>query len=154
MAVEAGSAAPDFTLPDTGRTPVTLSELWRDRPVLLVFYPFAFSHICEGEICQVRDELAGYTDENVQVVGVSVDTPFTLKAWADRQGLTFPLLSDFWPHGAVAQSYGVFNEQGGMANRGTFLIDGTGTVRFAEVVSPREVRDQTRWKKAVAALAG
>jgi len=154
MAVEAGSAAPDFTLPDTGRTPVTLSELWRDRPVLLVFYPFAFSHICEGEICQVRDELAGYTDENVQVVGVSVDTPFALKAWADRQGLTFPLLSDFWPHGAVAQSYGVFNDQGGMANRGTFLIDGTGTVRFAEVVSPREVRDQTRWKKAVAALAG
>ncbi|WP_086847184.1 peroxiredoxin [Amycolatopsis kentuckyensis] len=154
MAVEAGSAAPDFTLPDTGRAPVTLSELWRARPVLLVFYPFAFSHICEGEICQVRDELAGYTDENVQVVGVSVDTPFTLKAWADRQGLTFPLLSDFWPHGAVAQSYGVFNDQGGMANRGTFLIDGTGTVRFAEVVSPREARDQTRWKKAVAALAG
>ena len=98
MAVETGAAAPDFTLPDTGRTPVTLSELWRARPVLLVFYPFAFSHICEGEICQVRDELAGYTDENVQVVGVSVDTPFTLKAWADRQGLTFPLLSDFWPH--------------------------------------------------------
>ena len=132
MAVEAGSAAPDFTLPDTGRTPVTLSELWRDRPVLLVFYPFAFSHICEGEICQVRDELAGYTDENVQVVGVSVDTPFALKAWADRQGLTFPLLSD--PDGKVLEAYGAWGDKVMYGKkmkgiiRSTVLIDGSGKV--------------------------
>lgn len=154
MAVETGSAAPDFTLGDHNRDQVTLSTLWREKNVLLVFYPFAFSQICEGEICQVRDELAAYSDENVQVVGVSVDTPFSLKVWADQQGFGFPLLSDFWPHGEVAKAYGVFNDLGGMANRGTFLIDTQGIVRFAEIVSPRESRDQTEWKKAVAALRG
>jgi mycoredoxin-dependent peroxiredoxin len=154
MAVETGSAAPDFTLVDHNREQVTLSSLWREKNVLLVFYPFAFSQICEGEICQVRDELAAYDDENVQVVGVSVDTPFSLKAWAEQQGFTFPLLSDFWPHGKVAKAYGVFNDIGGMANRGTFLIDTQGIVRFAEIASPRESRDQTEWKKAVAALRG
>ena len=153
MTVEVGSVAPDFTLSDGNREQVTLSTLWQDRNVLLVFYPFAFSPICQGEICQVRDELADYQNDKVQVVGVSVDSPFTLKAWATAQGFTFPLLSDFWPHGAVSTAYGVFNEVGGIANRGTFLIDRNGVVRFAEVVSPREARDQTAWKKAIAALA-
>ncbi|MFD9893983.1 peroxiredoxin [Amycolatopsis sp. NPDC059027] len=154
MAVEAGSAAPDFALNDHNREQVTLSALWREKNVLLVFFPFAFSQICQGEMCQVRDELAGYGDEDVQVVGVSVDTPFSLKVWAEQQGFSFPLLSDFWPHGAVAKAYGVFNDVGGMANRGTFLIDTKGIVRFAEIVSPREARDQAEWKKAVAALRG
>lgn len=152
MTVEIGSVAPDFTLSDTNREQVTLSALWRGKSVLLVFYPFAFSQICEGEICQVRDELADYQNDKVQVVGVSVDSPFALRAWAAAQGFTFPLLSDFWPHGAVSASYGVFNEVGGMANRGTFLIDKGGVVRFAEAVSPRESRDQSAWKKAIAAL--
>jgi peroxiredoxin len=152
MTVEVGSIAPDFTLSDHNREPVTLSALWQEKNVLLVFYPFAFSHICEGEICQVRDELTDYQNDKVQVVGVSVDSPFSLKAWAAAQGFTFPLLSDFWPHGAVSTIYGVFNEVGGMANRGTFLIDRDGVVRFAEVVSPREARDQSEWKKAIASL--
>jgi mycoredoxin-dependent peroxiredoxin len=152
MAVEVGSKAPDFTLNDNNRQPVTLSEFRGDKNVLLVFYPFAFSRICSGELCQVRDELADYTGNNVQVIGVSVDTTHALKAWAEQQRFTFPLLSDFWPHGEVAKTYGVFNETGGLANRGTFLIDRTGTVRFAEINPPGEAREQQSWKKAIAAL--
>ncbi|CRK55644.1 Alkyl hydroperoxide reductase subunit C-like protein [Alloactinosynnema sp. L-07] len=152
MAVEVGQKAPDFTLNDYNKQPVKLSDFQGDKNVLLVFYPFAFSGICTGELCQVRDELASYTDNDVQVIGVSVDTPFSLKAWADQQGYTFPLLSDFWPHGAVATQYGVFNEAAGLATRGTFLIDTEGVVRFAEINAPGEARDQDAWKKAVAAL--
>ena len=152
MAVEVGSEAPDFTLNDYNKQPVTLSSFRGAKNVLLVFYPFAFSGICNGELCQLRDELATYEDENVQVLGVSVDSPFALKAWAKQEGYQFPLLSDFWPHGAVAQAYGVFNEAVGMALRGTFLIDTAGVVRFAEVNAPGEARDQDAWKKAVASL--
>jgi peroxiredoxin len=153
MAVEVGSKAPDFTLNDYNKQAVTLSSYQGEKNVLLVFYPFAFSGICQGELCQVRDELATYTDANVQVIGVSVDTPFSLKAWAEQQGYQFPLLSDFWPHGTVASAYGVFNDKAGLANRGTFLIDKEGVVRFAEINQPGEPRDQEAWKKAVADLA-
>jgi peroxiredoxin len=152
MAVEVGSKAPDFTLNDYNKQAVTLSSFQGEKAVLLVFYPFAFSGICTGELCQLRDEFESYDSDVVQVLGVSVDTPFSLKAWADQQGYQFPLLSDFWPHGKVAQAYGVFNEDAGLAVRGTFLIDKDGIVRFAEVNAPGEARDQEGWKKAVAAL--
>ncbi|MQA12140.1 MAG: redoxin domain-containing protein [Pseudonocardiaceae bacterium] len=154
MAVEVGSQAPDFTLNDYNKEQVTLSSFQGDKNVLLVFYPFAFSGICQGELCQVRDELATYQDADVQVIGVSVDTPFSLKAWAEQQGFQFPLLSDFWPHGEVAKIYGVFNEAAGLANRGTFLIDTGGKVQYAEVNQPGEPRDQEAWKKAVRSLKG
>ena len=148
--VDVGSQAPEFTLKDYNKQEVALSSYVGKKPVLLVFYPFAFSGICTGELCQLRDDFSAF--ENVQVLGVSVDTPFSLKVWAEQEGYQFPLLSDFWPHGAVAQQYGVFNEKAGMANRGTFLIDTSGVVRFAEVNGPGEARDQDAWKKAVAAL--
>ncbi|MPY84826.1 MAG: redoxin domain-containing protein [Actinophytocola sp.] len=152
MAVEVGSQAPDFTLNDYNKQPVTLSDFRGDKPVLLVFYPFAFSGICQGELCQLRDEFDDYAGNGVQVLGVSVDTPFSLKAWADQQGYQFPLLSDFWPHGEVAQKYGVFNDKAGLAVRGTFLIGTDGVVQFAEVNEPGEARDQEAWKKAIAGL--
>ncbi len=152
MAVEVGDQAPEFTLRDYNNQQVSLSSFRGTSNVLLVFYPFAFSGICQGELCQLRDELADYEAGDVQVLGVSVDTPFSLKAWAQQQNYTFPLLSDFWPHGAVAAEYGVFNEAAGMATRGTFLIDRAGVVRFAEVNGPGEARNQEAWKKAVAAL--
>ncbi|MET9002111.1 peroxiredoxin [Amycolatopsis sp. Hca4] len=152
MTVEVGSEAPDFTLNDYNKQPVQLSSFRGDKPVLLVFYPFAFSGICTGELCQLRDEFADYDNKGVQVLGVSVDTPFSLKAWAEKEGYQFPLLSDFWPHGEVARAYGVFNSDAGLAVRGTFLIDTSGVVRFAEVNAPGEARDQQGWKKAVAEL--
>jgi mycoredoxin-dependent peroxiredoxin len=152
MAVEVGSTAPEFTLKDYNNQQVSLSSYRGSSNVLLVFYPFAFSGTCQGELCQLRDELADYSAADVQVLGVSVDTPYSLKAWALQQNYQFPLLADFWPHGAVASTYGVFNEAAGFANRGTFLIDKQGEVRFAEVNGPGEARDQEAWKKAVAAL--
>lgn len=152
MAVEVGSKAPDFTLNDYNREKVSLASFQGVKNVLLVFYPFAFSGICTGELCQVRDELADYQNDRVQVIGISVDSPFALKAWAAKEGYEFPLVSDFWPHGEVAKAYGVFNEASGMANRGTFLIDKEGVVRFTEVNQPGEARDQESWKKAIASL--
>ncbi|MFI9388520.1 peroxiredoxin [Kutzneria sp. NPDC052558] len=152
MALEVGTQAPDFTLKDANREDVTLSSYRGEKNVLLVFYPFAFSGICTGELCQVRDELAEYQNDEVQVIGVSVDTPFSLKAWAEKEGYSFPLLSDFWPHGATAQAYDVFNDKAGMALRGTYLIDKQGVIRFAEANQPGEARDQDQWKRALKAL--
>jgi peroxiredoxin (alkyl hydroperoxide reductase subunit C) len=150
MSVEAGERAPDFTLRDQNGQNVTLSSFRGRQNVLLVFYPFAFSPICTGELCQVRDDLPRYQNPDLQVLAVSVDSPWALKNYAQAEGYEFPLLADFWPHGAVARAYGVFNDISGMANRGTFLIDKEGVVRFAEMNAPGEARDQGVWQKAIA----
>ena len=122
MAPEVGTAAPDFTLKDQNKQDVTLSSFRGDRNVLVVFYPFAFSGICTSELCAVRDDLADFQNDDVQILGISTDHPYALKAWSESQGFDFPLLSDFWPHGEVARAYGVFFEKRGMAVRGTFLL--------------------------------
>jgi mycoredoxin-dependent peroxiredoxin len=152
MAPEVGSQAPDFTLKNQDREDVTLSAFRGDKAVLVVFYPFAFSGICTGELCSVRDELPTFQNDDVQILAVSTDPAFSLKAWAVQENYQFPLLSDFWPHGETAKAYGVFNDGAGMAVRGTFLVDKEGVVRFAEVNQPGEARDQEAWKKALAAL--
>ena len=152
MALSVGDVAPEFTLPDQDRQQVALGEL-RGSPVLLVFYPFAFSGICTGELCQLRDELATYTDAGVRVLAISTDPVFSLKAFREKEGFDFPLLSDFWPHGEVAKAYGVFNEKAGMALRGTFLVDAEGRIAFAEVNQPGDAREQSGWKDAVGQLA-
>lgn len=154
MTIEIGDTAPDFTLNDSNRRPVTLSSFRGDKAVLLVFYPFAFSPTCTAELCAVRDDLGSFQNDTVQTLAVSTDTMQSLKAWVDLQGYQFPLLSDFWPHGAVAKQYGVFSEQDGMALRGTFLVDLEGVVRFAEVNQRGQPRDQSAWIRAVDALAG
>ena len=153
MALEVGTEAPDFTLTDQNNQEVTLSSFRGERGVLIVFYPFAFSRICTGELCAVRDDLADFQNDDVQILAISADHPYALKAWSEAQGFDFPLLSDFGPHGAVAKTYGVFNDARGMAVRGTFLVDEAGIVRFAEVNAPGQARDQSGWRTAVAALA-
>jgi peroxiredoxin (alkyl hydroperoxide reductase subunit C) len=153
MPLEVGQQAPDFTLRDQNREEITLSSYRGQKNVLLVFYPFAFSGTCTGELCQVRDDLPRFQNDDVQLLAVSIDHPFALKVFANQEGYTFPLLADFWPHGAVAQAYGVFNDGGGMANRGTFLIDKDGVIQFAEMNGPGEARDQSGWQKAIDALA-
>ncbi|MGD9987641.1 peroxiredoxin [Pseudonocardia sp.] len=152
MALAVGSQAPDFTLKSGGGEEVTLSSFRGDKAVLVVFYPFAFSGVCTGELCSVRDDLSAFQNDDVQVVAVSVDHPFALAAWAKEQNYSFPLLADFWPHGKVAQDYGVFNADAGFALRGTFLVDKGGVVQFAEVNGPGDARDQDGWRKAIAAL--
>lgn len=147
----AGSVAPDFTLKDQNGQPVSLAGL-RGRNVLLVFFPLAFTGICQGELDEIRDNLAAYQNSSVQTLAISVGPPPTHKVWATQSGFQFPLLSDFWPHGAVASAYGVFNADAGVANRGTFVIDPSGIVRFAECKQPGEARDQSVWRSALAAL--
>ena len=153
MTVEVGSKAPDFSLKNQDGQAVSLSDFRGKQAVLLVFYPFAFSGLCTSELCSVRDDLASFQNDTVQVLGVSVDTPYSLQAWAQQEGYEFPLLSDFWPHGATAESYGVFNSDAGFAIRGTYLIDSDGVVQFAEANGPGDARDQQGWRDAVASLA-
>jgi peroxiredoxin len=150
MSLAVGDQAPDFTLKDQNNQEWTLSEFRGDRNVLVVFYPLAFSGICTGELDHLRDHLAEFAD--VQLLAVSVDSVFTLRAWSDQRGYDFPLLSDFWPHGTVAQDYGIFNDKAGIANRGTFSVDADGIIRFAGMNGPGEGRDQAVWKQALAAL--
>jgi peroxiredoxin (alkyl hydroperoxide reductase subunit C) len=149
MPIEVGAQAPDFVLKDQNNQEVRLSDFRGQKAVLLVFYPLAFTGTCQGELCQVRDNVGDFANDSVQVLTVSVDSPYSHKVWADQQGYDFPLLADFWPHGAVAQAYGVFNDVKGFANRGTFVIDRAGVVRFAEMNGPGEARDQDGWRKAL-----
>ncbi|GAA1792014.1 peroxiredoxin [Luedemannella flava] len=152
MPLDVGAEAPDFVLKDQNNQEVRLSDL-RGRNVLLVFYPLAFTGTCQGELCSVRDNVGDFANETTQVLTVSVDSPYAHKVWADQQGYDFPLLSDFWPHGGVAREYGVFNEERGFANRGTFIIDREGIIRFAEMNLPGDARDQDAWRKTLADLA-
>src|SRR2546423_13308240 len=109
MPIAVGETAPDFALKDQNNQEVRLSDFRGSKAVLLVFYPLAFTGTCQGELCQVRDNLGDFANDGGQVRTVSVDSPYSHKSWANQQGYEFPLLSDFWPHGAVAQAYGVFN---------------------------------------------
>ena len=152
MALEVGTKAPDFTVKDQNNQEVKLSSFRGARNVLVVFYPFAYSSICTGELCSIQEDLDDFQNDDVQILAISADHPFALKAWAESQGFEFPLLSDFWPHGKISKAYGVFNGQTGAANRGTFLVDPGGIIRFAEMNGPGEARDQADWRKALAAL--
>lgn len=147
-----GTVAPDFTLTNTHGAAVTLSEL-RGKPVLIVFIPFAFSGICTGELCELRDNVAVFESADVTLLAVSTDPMFSLKAWAEKEGYTFDLLSDFWPHGEVAQQYGVFNAEKGMAVRGSFLIDAAGVVRWAVVNEPGAARSFAGYEAALQAIS-
>jgi peroxiredoxin len=150
--IDVGAMAPDFTLRDQNNEEFTLSSFRGARAVLIVFYPLAFTGICTGELCAVRDDLGSYQNDAVQVVSISVDSVYAHKVFAEREGYDFPLLADFWPHGAVAQAYGVFNEKTGFSNRGTFLIDVDGIVRFAEMNPPGIGRDAEQWLAAINSL--
>ncbi len=148
-----GTEAPDFTLRDQNNEVVTLSSFRGSKAVLLVFYPWAFTSICTGELGQIRDRIEEFANDAVQVLTLSIDSSFVHKIFAQRDELNYPLLADFWPHGAVAQAYGVFNTDAGVANRGTFLVDSEGIIRFSEANEIGVGRDPQRWLDAIAGLA-
>lgn len=150
--IDVGDVAPDFVLRDQNNEEVRLSSFRGEKAALIIFYPFAFTGICTGELNRVRDELDSFQNEDVQVLTVSCDSSYAHKIFSEREGFAFPLLADFWPHGAVAQAYGVFNEKVGVANRGTFLVDRDGVVRFAECNRIGEGRDASAWQAAIKAL--
>ncbi|MHB1594791.1 MAG: peroxiredoxin [Streptosporangiaceae bacterium] len=153
MAVEIGDIAPDFELKDQHGTPVRLSDLRGKKNVVLVFYPLAFSGVCSGELCELRDTFPEAEREDVALLTVSVDSVFAHKTWADAEGYKFGLLSDFWPHGEVARSYGVFDEERGIATRGTFVIDKTGAVRWKVVNDIPQARNLADYQAALARLS-
>src|SRR5579859_4263012 len=153
MAVEIGDVAPDFELPDQHGTPVKLSGFRGVKNVVLVFYPLAFSPVCSGELCALREDFPEVDSGDVELLTVSVDSLFTHRAWADAEHFQFSLLADFWPHGAVAKEYGVFDEAKGLATRGTFVIDKEGIVRWSVVNPIPQARDIADYQKALAALA-
>jgi peroxiredoxin len=152
MAVEVGQLAPDFELKDQHGTPVRLSGFRGNKNVVLVFYPLAFSGVCSGELAAMRDEFPEASREDVELLTVSVDSRYALRAWSDAEHFGFSLLSDFWPHGGTARSYGVFDENMGIATRGTFIIDKDGVVRWKVVNPVPQARDIADYQKALASL--
>lgn len=152
--LDVGNAAPDFTLADQAGRPVALHGFRAVKNVLLVFFPLAFTGVCQTELGEIQDHLGDFVNDDTQTLAVSVGPPPTHRVWAQQSAFTFPLLSDFWPHGAVAQAYDVFNPDAGFANRGTFVIDRGGVITFAEMNGPGEPRDQASWTGALAALRG
>ncbi|MDP1570610.1 MAG: redoxin domain-containing protein [Vicinamibacterales bacterium] len=153
MSVEVGRKAPDFTLMNQDHEPVTLSTLVQAGPVVIAFFPAAFSGTCTAELCTFRDSLPALTAVNAQVVGISVDTFFALKGFADAQGFGFPLLSDF--NKEVIRDYGVFNPDmiglKGIAKRSVFVVDRQRVVRHREVLE--DARNEPDYAAVQAALA-
>ena len=152
MSLEIGQAAPDFTLNNQFGEKVTLSSFQGKKNVVVVFYPYSFTGTCTGELCALRDDLSSFQNENVELLAVSVDSMFTQKVFATQENYNFPVLSDFWPHGATAQAYGIFNEATGSAIRGTFIIDKEGILRWQVVNGMGDARNTADYKDALAAL--
>jgi len=152
MTLQVGQEAPDFELVDQNGEKVKLSSFRGNKNVVVVFFPFAFTGTCTGELCALRDDLSLFQNDKVQLLAISCDAMFTQKVFAEKEGYKFPLLSDFWPHGATATKYGVFNGERGLALRGTFIIDKQGIVRWSVVNSPAEARNILDYKAALASL--
>lgn len=139
--LELGSPAPDFTLRDQFGQNVTLSGFRGRKAVCLVFYPFAFSGVCTGELSAVRERLDAFLTFDTEVLALSCDPVYSLRAFADADGLNFPLLSDYWPHGAVSRDYGVFDEERGCPRRSSYVVGTDGIVRWSVHHGLHEARD-------------
>jgi peroxiredoxin len=153
MIISIGTAAPDFELNDQNGNKVSLASFKGKKNVVLLFIPFAFTGTCTGELCAMRDDLSAFQNDNVELLAVSCDSMYTQRIWAEKEGYKFPVLADFWPHGAVAQAYGIFDEVRGCALRGTFVIDKEGIVRWSVVNGLGDARTNDDYKAALAALA-
>jgi mycoredoxin-dependent peroxiredoxin len=151
MTLELGKPAPDFALKDQHGQDVTLGD-FRGRNLVIVFYPFAFSRVCTGELCEIRDHLEDFSDETTALVAVSCDHMFSQRAFAEQDGYEFPLLSDFWPHGAMAKAYQIFNEKAGCSGRATFIVDRQGVVRWQVENEIPQARNLDDYRKILADL--
>ena len=150
--ISVGDEAPDFELRDQNAQTHQLSSYRGSKNVVLVFYPFAFTGVCTGEMCSIRDDIGSLQNDDTQVLAISCDTVASLRVFAEREAFDFPLLSDYWPHGEVAKAYGVFNEALGAADRGTFVIDKQGVVRWTVRNALRDARSLEAYQKALADL--
>lgn len=141
MPLQVGDRAPDFTLLDQHGAEFRLSSFAGKKAVLLVFYPFAFSGVCTGELTGFRDRLGEFETADTTLVAISCDAIYSQRAFADRDAIFFPLLADYWPHGEVATAYGVFDSETGSPERSSFVIDKAGVVRWAVHNQRGEARD-------------
>jgi peroxiredoxin len=154
MTPRIGDPAPDFTLRDQHGRRTSLGDFRGERPVVVMFYPFAFSGVCTGELHELRDHGSRLTDAGATLLAVSCDPMFALRVFADQDRLEFPLLSDFWPHGAVAQEYGAFDPDHGCPTRSTFIVDADGVLRW-QVHNPMgEARSLDDYVRAIGSLRG
>jgi peroxiredoxin len=147
--VEIGAPAPSFELIDQDRNPVSLESL-RGEKTLIVFIPFPFTGVCDGEACALRDNISELERLDANVVVITTHARPVNKKWADENGFSFPVLQDYWPHGEVAIAYGAFNEKLGAANRYTFVLDADGIVR--EVINTDELSTAREFGAYVEAL--
>ncbi|MFB6621824.1 peroxiredoxin [Streptomyces sp. NPDC056374] len=152
MAIEVGTEAPDFALKDNHGRVVRLSDFRGGKNVVLLFYPFAFTSVCAGELGELRDNLPAFVNDDTQLLAVSTDSIHTLRVFAEQESLEYPLLSDFWRHGEASRAYGVFDEEKGCAVRGTFIIDKEGVVRWTVVNALPDARDLGEYLKALGTL--
>ncbi|MDA2962527.1 MAG: peroxiredoxin [Actinomycetota bacterium] len=152
MRLTIGQAAPDFEVKNQHGEQVSLASFKGVKNVLLTFYPFAFSGTCTGELCALRDDLSAFENEGVQLLAISCDPMYAQRAFADHERYTFDVLTDFWPHGAVAKAYGVFDDARGCAIRGSFLIDKSGLLRWQIINGLGDARNIDDYKAAIAAL--
>lgn len=150
--IAVGADAPDFELRDQHLRTHRLSAYRGEKNVVLVFYPWAFTGVCTSELCAIRDEAGSLIDETTQVLAVSTDTVASLRVFAEQIGVDYPLLSDHWPHGEVAERYGVLNPMTGAADRGTFVIDRRGVVRWTVRNEIPDARSLDDYRKALAEL--
>lgn len=153
MELSLGADAPDFTLRDQFGQDVTLSSFRGEKAVLLMFYPWAFSNVCTGELQGIKTRLDEFLTFDTEVVGVSIDHVYTLRTFADGSGLNFPLLADFWPHGEVSRAYGVFDEKIGVARRSSYVIDKAGKVAWSThnpLGTSRDMDEQLKQLRAAA----
>ncbi|MGP3971182.1 peroxiredoxin [Streptomyces sp. 6N223] len=152
MAIEPGAKAPDVELKDEHGQSVSLAAFRGRKNVVLLFFPFAFTGVCTGELCALRDRLPTFVNDDTQLLAVSNDSPFALRVFAEQEKFGYPLLSDFWPHGTVSRAYGVFDEEKGCAVRGTFIIDQEGVVRWTVINALPDARDLNDYVTALQAL--
>ena len=152
MALAIGSTAPDFELVNQHGQKVSLSSYQGKKNVVVIFYPFAFSGICTGELCALRDDLSAFQNDKVELVSISCDPMYANKVFAEQEGYKFQVLSDFWPHGAIAKAYGAFDENRGCATRGSFIIGTDGKIKWMVVNGLGEARNIAEYKAALSAL--
>lgn len=152
MSLALGTVAPDFSLRDQHGKETTLSTFRGKKNVVILFIPFSFSGTCTGELCAMRDDLSAFQNENVELLAISCDSMYSQRVYAEREGYNFPVLSDFWPHGAVAQAYGIFDEKYGFAQRGTFIVDKAGILRWQVINGMGDARNVGDYKAALADL--
>lgn len=147
-----GDPAPDFTLRDQFGQDVTLAEFRGRKAVAILFFPYAFSGVCTGEMTGIRQRLDEFITFDTDVLAISCDPIFALRAFADADGLNFPLLSDFWPHGEVSRAYGVLDERTGAPYRSSYVVDKQGVLRWAVHNAMPEGRDLDEHLRQLAAL--